>query len=189
MQDTWRLGSDGSLIYKSYNIHLKDIMKRSANGMVTSGGIPVPLVVGEAENALKLGGVPAAEIVTVDNISVLLPVTPAPAVTAPTTVNENSVITLTIANYDNTAVYEISSNHGTLSPVSSTGTFTYTAPDITDGNDMVDTISMYSSVVGKIKSVKQEITFPILFVLITGDGVISNSDFSLNDSYSDGYRF
>jgi len=190
MADTWRLSRDGYLVYNNRKLSFGEVLIAS-NGMATLiDGTPVGLLVQQAVNTLKVGGVPANELVTVDNILDLLPIAPSPVLDIPTGINENEEISVNITNHVPGTVYEITVDKGTISNINNTnGTFKYRAPDISDGVDTTDTITIYGSVVGKVRSNLVTYNLNIVYVPIIGDTALSNADFNTNKYFSTNFKF
>jgi hypothetical protein len=72
----------------------------------------------------------------------------APEITITTTANENGSVVGTIDNYVAGVTYYVAAANGLINgglgvQVVSASTFTYTAPDVTDGDDDADTITAY----------------------------------------------
>ena len=116
-------------------------------------------------------GRPGPELVTTDN-SVLF-----------TIINENDTKVCKIKDYNSDLNYTISANKGSIGPIQSDGTFTYTAPDITDSNDTTDTISIYYTF-ATMMSATSRYDLTIKYVSVEADGVLSNTDFIANKSQS-----
>jgi len=94
-------------------------------------------------------------------------------------INENETKTCKIKDYDPDVNYIISANKGAIGSISSDGTFTYTAPDITDGNNTTDNIFIYYTI-GTIVSATKQYSLNIIYVPIEADGVLSNTNFVAN---------
>ena len=190
MADVWRLSSDGYLIYNNKRLSFTEVLKQG-NGLITTiNNEPVGLLVERALDALKVGGVPADEMVTVDNISVLLPVTADPILSFPANINEGDTVTMTIDNYDPEDIYFFTVEKGSLGTLDKVnGTIEYTGYDITDGLNGVDTISVYATSVGKVRSHEVSYELNILYVEIVADQALINSDFTTNGSYSENFEY
>lgn len=189
MVDNWRLSNLGELMYKNYRIKFSDLLHSSTGEIRRVTGASVPLVVNLANNALNVGGTPANQMVNIDNISVLLPVTESPVVVMPSNVGENNICNITISNFDPTAIYNILADKGTVGNINSSGVFSYTAPDITNGLDTSVTFTIYSSTVGKVKSPMISATLPILYLPVISDAALVNVDFRTNGVLNDGYKY
>jgi len=190
MTDTWRLSRDGYLVYNNKRLSFGEVL-RASNGMATLiDGAPVGLLVQQAVDALKVGGVPHDELVTVENVTEVLPVTPNPVLDIPNSINENEEITVTITNHVPGTVYVLTVDSGVVSNVNdSDGTFTYKAPDINDDIDTSDIITIYASTVGKVRSKLVTYNLNILYVNIVADIALSNADFNTNKYFSINFKF
>ena len=189
MVDNWRLSNLGELMYKNYRIKFSDLLHSSTGVIRRVTGDPIPLLVNLANNALNVGGVPADQMVNVDNISALLPVTESPVVVIPNNVGENNTCDITISNFDSNAIYTILVDKGTVGNINSSGVFNYTAPDITDKLDTSVTFILYSSKVGKVKSPMVNVMLPILYLPVISDAALVNVDFRTNGVLNDGYKY
>lgn len=104
-----------------------------------------------------------------------------PVISISASVNENSNAVGTITNYDSTAVYTFSDNV----TYSSGNTFTYNAGDITDGND--DTITVYATKAGELRSELVSSPITIVDVPIEQDTAYQVVDFTGQASFNDGF--
>lgn len=189
MIDTWRLTNFGELMYKSYKVSLSDLVESSSGNIRRITGESIPVVVNTANNALHVGGIPADQMVNINNISVLLPVTQSPAVTFPTSVTESSKTKLTISNFDKDAIYTVVVDNGTVSAISSTGTFEYTAPLITNNKNLIAKFTLYASKVGRVKSPMTTYSLPVIYVKVVAAAALVNADFRTNSALNDGYKY
>jgi len=103
--------------------------------------------------------------------------TKAPIINIPDGVNENATIKGTYKIQEKGAEIFIYCDKGKIEIDKQKNTFTYTAPDITDGKNTTDTIYAYSARVGELKSdiVSKQIT--IFYVPIEYDEALNNTDF------------
>jgi len=118
---------------------------------------------------------------------IALPVTPSPVITISQSVNENTAVNGSFTS-DTNSITTITAVSGTISNVDqSAKTFVYTAPDITNGKNSSDIIRAFSNKSGykQSKTVSTDIT--VVYVPITGDGVISNANYSANKSYNNNF--
>jgi len=189
MVDTWKLTNFGELMYKSYRISLSDLVESSSGSVRKITGENIPVVIDTANNALHVGGTPANQMVNVKNISVLLPVTQSPAVAFPTSVTESSKTTLTISNFDPTAVYSITVDNGKVSPITGSGKFEYTAPLITNNKNLTVKFMLYASKVGKVKSPIATHNLTVIYVDVVAAAALVNADFRTNVAINTGYRY
>jgi len=173
--DEWSFDQDGYLYNRNSRIKFIEIVKNNTNGITLMDNTPVPIHVGTANDAIKLNGVSGSQYITTQNIGQYIPRATQPTVTMATTVNENKTITGTINNYDANASYNISVDKGKVSTVSSIGTFTYTAPSISNKTNTTAKVTISASTVGYVKSNNTVIDVTIVYVAIQFDQATSNT--------------
>jgi len=103
-------------------------------------------------------------------------------------VEENQPINVTITNYDAEVTYEIKADKGTISNVNN-NTFTYTAPDITNQSNGIDTIYVSGYKSGLLKSKQNYKALIYTYVAMEADDVLVNVNFGNNKYYSDGVEY
>lgn len=188
MVDTWRLGVDGVLYYGTKKLNIGELVKRDTNGVSTLDGSALPLYVQLADNALAVGNTPVDELVTTGNILEVLPVTEDPILSSSGLVVEGGSLTINIVNYDPNNIYFINSDlNASIGNIANDGTFVYTAPLTDSVNDVLDTLRVYTSSVGKVRSFVIEHPITIQQLSLVTDQVLSNTDFNINQSYNDGF--
>ena len=107
-----------------------------------------------------------------------------PVISISASVNESSDAVGTITNYDSAAAYTFSDNV----TYSSGNTFTYNAGDITDGNDDIDTITVYATKAGELRSELASSPITIVYVPIVADDAYQVVDFTGQASFNDGFE-
>jgi len=115
-----------------------------------------------------------------------LPITATPTISISTSVNESASANGTITNYDSDATYTITANNGSIVYIDG-NTFTYTAPDITDGDDDTDTISIYATKAGELRSEIADTAITVVYVPNVADDTIQVVDFTSEASFNDGF--
>ena len=108
-----------------------------------------------------------------------------PIVTISTTINENTTVIGSIDNYSSDTNYTITANSGSVSVSGSA--ITYTAPDITDGNNDTDVIGIYCVKAGYLTSTTLTIPLTIVYVSIKGDDAYEDLLVVDDSTYNDGW--
>ena len=127
---------------------------------LTSGTLPSARIAGGSItdsmlNSTKLNGIEAGarKNMTKTEIEDLgLYGSTSPIIALSATVDELGSVVGTISNYDANATYSITAALGSVSYDNSSATFSFTAHDVTDGDDDIDTLTISSSKLGELKT-------------------------------------
>jgi hypothetical protein len=113
--------------------------------------------------------------------------TPTPTVTITSTLNENTTVNDgLITDYNSDFVYVITADNGVISNVNG-ATFSYTAPDITDGDDDIDYIRVTASF-GFFTSEENVTTMTITYLPVVADDAYVDN-LTVDDSeYNEGWN-
>ena len=113
-------------------------------------------------------------------------VNPAPQITIADEVHENGTVIGSINDYDMHMRYTVTAGTGTITM--SGNTFQYKAMNIEDGVNHTDTIEI-SGRVGTVVTETGTKAITIVYVPMTGDGMISNIDYAGNAEENDGFEY
>lgn len=189
MADTWRLSADGYLVYNNKKIDFGELVKKGVGKVTDIAGNSVNIYVQLAEDTTHVNGTPAEDMVTKDNVSVLLPVTVTPIISGPVNVNEYSSNDFIIENYDSNVSYILTSVSGVVSNVSTGGVFTYVAPGLPTEDDGGDVIEIYATSMGKVRSNTVRLELGIVNVPVEGDQTLANADFRTNEVLNENFEY
>jgi len=207
MSSLLRIDNEGNLRFNDMVVDLSQIVIREDTGTlkdVQGNIIDISAMLGKNYNAGNLANTTVVKALTADNANKLagqlpdyylskgnykntIPVTATPALATVGSVVSQTSSTLTISNFDSKANYVITSNIGTLSSVSNAGTFTYTAPDITSST--IDTVVIFATKAGEIRSSEQIIKIPLIPLHITSAAALINPNFSANGVLDIGFKY
>lgn len=112
--------------------------------------------------------------------------TPTPTVSISTSVNESADATGIITNYDSDTTYIFTATNGSIN-YKGGNTFVYTAPDVTDGDNDIDTLSVYVTKAGELRSDISTTTITVVYVSLVADETIQVVDFTGEASVNDGF--
>lgn len=202
-----RIDSEGNLRFKNNVIDLSQIVIRESGGSlqdVQGNVIDISAMLGNNYNTGNLANTTVAKALTANNADKLagqlpdyylskgnykntIPVTTTPVISSISGVVSQTSATLNISNFDSKANYVIAVNKGAISTVSSTGTFTYTAPHITSAT--TDTVVIFATKAGEIRSSTQAVKIPLFPLNIVAAAALINADFKTNSAIDIGFQY
>ena len=129
------------------------------------------LYVGDGTSNIRIGGT----------------ITTAPILSFTTPVNEGSTgNVITISNYDADATYTLNTDVGTVNYTSGS-TATFTAKEVTDGNDDIGVITCSATKAGELRSEVASYGMTVTYVPVVADTAYQVVDFTGQASLNDGF--
>ena len=129
---------------------------------------------------------PSADATNWSRLTIDFALTAQPLISITSSVNEGGTTQGTITNYDADATYTIWAGLGVISNVSG-GTFDFTAHDITNDLDTIDSVYIYAEKIGELKSKLTAVAMTIKFVSVEADSAVTFS-FATDTENSQGFE-